>query len=190
MIEVPKDGKLLLYGPALINVVSTPLFGDDFFAVPKLREYMTEIMRKYKGAGLAAPQVGVFKEYLIYDNGIGGVAEIINPTIVGMYGKEASHSEGCLSLPPPNNMCLVPRMETIIVEHQPASGGFPMQTTTFHAEQAAVVQHEMDHLSGTFFIDRISLGLRKQVLDQFHRWKKEIRQNDKKGNPRQLAAHF
>ena len=115
------------------------------------------------GIGLAATQVGVLKRLVIVDIGEEDDAEyeplvLFNPEILSSEG-EIVADEGCLSIP--DVTAEVKRPEKIVVE------GIDVQSNAVRIETdgllARVLQHEVDHLNGVLFIDRIS-GLRRQLL--------------------------
>jgi peptide deformylase len=115
------------------------------------------------GIGLAATQVGVLKRLIIVDIGEEDDEEyeplvLFNPEILSSEG-EIVAEEGCLSIP--DVTADVKRPERIVVE------GIDIQSEPVHIEAdgllARVLLHEMDHLNGVLFIDRIS-GLKRQLL--------------------------
>lgn len=179
MIVVPNDGNIWLYGPALDDVESELVFEEDYDQLPELRKYMLEMMRKTKAIGLAAPQVGVFKRFILVEMADGGVMDMINPDIVSMTGKEIMGVEGCLSVPPAGNDCAVPRMQRIIVECSTSHSPKQIGNVVLGNRDAVITQHEIDHLTGTFFFDRVSTAVKRNVLDRFNHWKMENLPNEK-----------
>ncbi len=118
-------------------------------------EDMKETLLVQKGVGLAAPQVGISKKIFIVDlpqeNGSRKIV-LLNPKII-FYSKEmAELEEGCLSFP--EVWGNVSRPKRIRVKGTLLSG----KTTVIEAEDmfARVLQHEIDHLDGKFFIDYFS----------------------------------
>jgi len=116
---------------------------------------MADTMYEAPGVGLAAPQVGVSKQILIYDPAPseekGSYTALINPKIVAIEGEEFGE-EGCLSV---RELCAeVKRARRIVVEARDLEGG----ELRFEAEEwpARVLQHEIDHLNGILFIDHLS----------------------------------
>lgn len=140
---------------------------QDYPDLKKLIEDMYETMYASEGVGLAAPQVGLPLRMVVIDGS--PIAEtdpgcadskmaIINPTLTILDGEEVTRAEGCLSLPGLSED--VKRVEHINLkyydenwqEHEKEISGF----------LARIVQHELDHLEGTLYIDHIS-GIRKQL---------------------------
>ena len=162
--------RLLIYGPTMTNVLSEPIAENDYQDLARLRRYMVECMRKADGVGLAAPQIGLFKQFVILEFE-GKVLDLINPEITRMYGKELEDYESCLSLPPHGNDCLVPRLENIHVEASTSTLPNFRREFVFTGHVARIAQHEIDHLTGTFFVDRVPLSRKQDVLKRFEHWK-------------------
>lgn len=167
--------RLLIYGPEMNHIVSKPIEESEWPDIPKLFGYMVDVMRKAEGVGLAAPQIGCFKQFALITRRDRSVVGLVNPEITRLYGKEIEGIEGCLSLPPRENTCMVPRLEIVDVEASLAETPNLRQAFTFRGSMARVVQHEIDHLTGTFFVDRISDRRRKDVLEKFNNWKAQRR---------------
>lgn len=123
---------------------------------------MSETMYQAPGVGLAAVQVGLDKSLLVYDiaprDDGRQLHVLINPRIVAQEGRILSENEGCLSVP--DFRADVQRSAQILVEGLDRDG----KPLRFEAEGflATVLQHEIDHLNGTLFIDRIS-ALKRQL---------------------------
>jgi peptide deformylase len=115
-----------------------------------LAKDMVETMYLSRGIGLAAPQVGESCCLIIADIGE-GLIQLFNPAIVASEGLE-TFTEGCLSVP--DVMLEINRAEKIVVEGLDRDG----KEISFEAKDlvARVLQHEIDHLSGTLIIDRVS----------------------------------
>ncbi len=140
----------------------------------ELIESMVETMYEAPGVGLAAPQVGEAIRLLVYDPNPDPEARaarvVINPEIVLREGSVVGE-EGCLSVP--QFYGDVARAERIVVRFQDRDG-------TVHEEEyldltARILQHEIDHLDGVVFIDRMS-ALKRDIL------KRKIRKAAKAGD--------
>ena len=117
----------------------------------KIREIlddMVETLHKYNGVGLAGPQIGILKRIIVidlYDDK--GPIKLINPVIIKEKGKHEVE-EGCLSFP--NQYGKIVRPEEVTIEALNENG-----------EKA--ICHEIDHLDGILFIDKILPGTLEYV---------------------------
>lgn len=163
----------------------------------KLADDMLETMYDAPGIGLAANQVGILERILVLDteydyeklpDGVkppegvevvgGGIITnrkpqiVINPKIIHKEGS-ILFEEGCLSVPEYN--AEVKRAEKIKLEYTDIDG----LTKTLSAEGllAVAIQHEMDHLDGTLFIDRLS-PLKKEKVKKQLREERLMREED------------
>ena len=134
--------------------------------IEKLIKDMTETMYTYLGVGLAAPQVGVSKRVIIIDGEEEGLLVIINPIIIKKEGKIAE-DEGCLSVPEIYGE--VTRCEKVTVEGLNQKG--KKVTITKDGLIGKALQHEIDHLDGILFIDRVS-KIKRQILVNEYKKKK------------------
>ena len=114
-----------------------------------LLDDMKETMYDADGAGLAAPQVGVLRRIIIIDIGE-GLIELINPEIVYEEGSQCGE-EGCLSLPGVTGEVIRPNMVKIKGLNRKG------EKVIFEGKEllARAFCHEIDHLNGILFIDRI-----------------------------------
>ena len=115
---------------------------------------MIETMHKYNGVGLAAVQVGVLKRVVVidlYDDK--GPIVLINPIIIKEKG-EQEVEEGCLSFP--NQFAKIKRPSEVVAEYTPREG----KRVKIKAKDllAQAISHELDHLEGELFIDKIIPG--------------------------------
>jgi peptide deformylase len=166
-----KNFRISTYGPQMNNILAKPVDANEWPDIPELFEYMLRVIRVSGGVGLAAPQIGLSKQFVLVENDEHRIIGLVNPEITRLYGKEIKGSENCLSLPPAGNGCMVPRLDIVDVEASLAESPHIRRQFTFRDEVARIVQHELDHLTGTFFADRVSDIRRKSVLDKFHYWK-------------------
>ncbi len=134
----------------------------------QLIDEMFESMYAAQGIGLAAPQIALSKRIAVVDVSYQKNPEeklvLINPEIVHMEGRQIEE-EGCLSLPDIREK--VPRAERVKVRAQDVTGAW------FEVEGAELLaralQHEIDHLDGVLFIDRISRLKRELVIRKIKR---------------------
>jgi peptide deformylase len=153
--------EILTYPDAFLETVTKPVKNID----GKLQEVfknMAETMYAAPGIGLAATQVGIGQSFILYDiapqDEERSLNILINPVIVSREGEILSENEGCLSVP--EYRADIKRAERVLVEGYDRDGN-PLR---YEAEgiHAIVLQHEIDHLNGTLFIDHIS-RLKRQL---------------------------
>jgi peptide deformylase len=114
-----------------------------------LLDDMAETMKQAAGVGLAAPQVGVLRSVIVVDTGE-GLIELINPQLLEARGKEIA-AEGCLSIPEKSGN--VERPAWVRVEGLNRNG----ERVEIEGEGilARALCHEIDHLNGILFIDKM-----------------------------------
>jgi peptide deformylase len=124
----------------------------------KLADDMLTTMYDAPGLGLAAPQVGVQKRLFVYDVGEGPMT-IVNPEIVESRG-EWTYDEGCLSIP--GLAFELVRPKEVHLKGYDLDGN----EVSIEADEllARAFQHEMDHLDGVLFIERLDDGARKAAM--------------------------
>jgi len=150
------------------------LFPDDVLSVPcrpvasfdsnlkSLVADLWETMRASPGVGLAAPQIGVSLRASVIDVGpvtlkrkmdssYAGPIVIVNPELVEGDGAQTPR-EGCLSVP--DLLANVRRHQRVRVRYLDENGG--KQEIVAHGFEALALQHEVDHLDGKLFLDRVS----------------------------------
>jgi peptide deformylase len=126
---------------------------------------LLDTMRAAQGVGLAANQVGVTRRVAVVDTGEGDPIVLIDPVIVERYGR-AREEEGCLSIP--DLYGDVERATRVVVETTTLAGA--RERVEALDLRARAVQHEIDHLDGILFIDRLS-PLKRQLL--MRKWRKQ-----------------
>ena len=145
----------------------------------KLAREMLQSMYSAKGIGLAAPQVGISKELLVIDiNFEDSAAEpliLINPEITAFGSTLNSYEEGCLSIP--GVYLNVIRPSTIKLKFRDEMG----RPRKMNADGllARCIQHEVDHLKGVLFVDRVTSkeDLKKELMKEGYKMKDVIPMN-------------
>ncbi|MEN4046786.1 peptide deformylase [Sulfurimonas sp. NWX367] len=150
---------------------------DD--SLHELLDAMNPLMISTNGIGLAAIQVGHPIRALILnipdedgEQPPENLLEIINPVMTHKSG-ETTYQEGCLSVPQFYED--IKRYENIIINYQDRYGN----TKTLEADGllAIAIQHEMDHLEGILFIDKLSYARRKKFEKEYKKMQKEKKNN-------------
>jgi peptide deformylase len=164
--------EILTYPNQFLQQPTKPVENIDG-KIQKFIDDMAATMYAAPGVGLAAIQVGFDQSILVYDispqDESRSLQVLINPRIISSRGEVLSENEGCLSVP--DYRADVKRATEIVVEGLDREGN----VITIEAEgfPAIVLQHEIDHLNGTLFIDHLSALKRelykRRVLKQLKR---------------------
>lgn len=137
--------------------------------VRRLVNDMFDTMYEAEGIGLAAPQVGVSRRVLVVDvedtDETRHVHALVNPVVVQSSRETDRGTEGCLSIPGIEET--VTRPARVMVEAL-SEGGEPVRIEA-DGLLARALQHEIDHLDGVLFIDRVS-SLKRSIL--LRKWRK------------------
>ncbi len=124
---------------------------------------MLETMYAAPGIGLAGPQIGVMRRILVMDCSAKDDEKdsriLINPSVLWLSEETDKREEGCLSMP--NHFADVERPVSVRVAFKDADGANCEET--YHEIWARCAQHEIDHLNGILFIDRITLIKRQMI---------------------------
>ncbi|MBP3546817.1 MAG: peptide deformylase [Alphaproteobacteria bacterium] len=136
---------------------------------------MLETMYDAVGVGLAAPQVGVSKRIVVIDVAHPDEGEernpiyLVNPEIIWHSDEESCQYEGCLSVP--DQSAEVNRYKQVRVQYLDYNG----KECEIMAEGllAIALQHEIDHLDGILYIDRISRLKRQMLLKKLQKMRQE-----------------
>lgn len=147
----------------------------------KLVEEMFDVMYKTDGVGLAAPQVGVNVQLMVFnpegEKGEGEEVVLVNPKVFKSSQKVVLFEEGCLSFP--EIYADVKRPVSIKVDARDITGAkFSVNLSGFPAR---VFQHEFDHLQGVLFFDRMSDEVLESILPQLQALEKKY--EEKTGLP-------
>jgi len=166
---------IILYGSSELRKHSTDITEED--DLQEISEMLSHTLKNAKGIGLAGPQIGLLKKAFVIDTSplvendvsierFEGV--FINPEITYNDSDHEIYKEGCLSLP--GIFEEVTRPEKIAVRYQNIS------LLTIEEEldgiKARIFQHELDHLKGILFIDKIGLIRRKLIAGKLNKIKK------------------
>ena len=146
---------------------------DD--ALRHLLDDMLETMYAADGVGLAAPQVGISKRIVVIDvshpdEGVEGEPlYLVNPEIIWHSVEQSCQTEGCLSVP--EQRAEVDRYTQVRVHYTDYYG----QETEILADGllAIALQHEIDHLDGILYIDRISRLKRQMLIKKLQKRRQE-----------------
>jgi peptide deformylase len=155
------------YGDPVLKEVSAPVTRFDA-ELARFGHDLLETLRAAHGVGLAAPQVGVLKRMFAYDlppdeeTGEHEFGVLVNPVITRSEGEQTG-DEGCLSFPGLYYECT--RAMAVTVAANDDRG----QRLELDGEGllARCFQHEIDHLDGVLFIERLSRGDRRRALKQW-----------------------
>jgi peptide deformylase len=159
-------------GHPVLREKATPFSRDEIAteAVQRLWRDMLATMVEYEGVGLAAPQVHVSRRLIVVKAGDDEAPIVLfNPTIRPLAPETEVGWEGCLSIPGIRGQ--VPRHVRLDVQGLGPDGkhlGF--ESADFPAR---VIQHEVDHLDGTLFLDRMEDLRTLTFLDEYARYWRE-----------------
>jgi len=153
--------KILTYPEPLLKELSKPL-AEVNNETKALISDMLETMYDAPGIGLAAPQIGVLKRVIVLDidsrEGERRPLALVNPEIVKSSG-ETSYEEGCLSVP--EYTAEIVRSEHVTVKGLDGEGS-PLVIEA-DGLLAIALQHEIDHLDGVLFVDRLG-GMKRDIF--------------------------
>lgn len=156
---------ILLYPDERLHKVAAPvtLVNDE---IRNLIKDMAETMYAAPGVGLAATQVDVHKRIIVIDTSVtrDELRAFINPELIETSG-EADVDEGCLSVPGIYEK--LRRAQRIRVRALDADGA-PFEHTA-EGLQAVCIQHEMDHLDGKVFVEKLSRLKQQRILSKIRK---------------------
>ncbi len=154
-----------------LKKISEPVAEVDA-SVRRILDDMADTLYDAKGVGLSAPQIGILKRLVVIDVSRGEIDEngnkikdrnplyLINPEIIEASKEQEMLDEGCLSVP--DEWGEVKRHCQVTVKYLDRSGR--EQTLTADGLLGQCLQHEIDHLDGIVFIDRLSKMKRDIIL--------------------------
>ena len=155
-----------------LKVKAKPVDAVDA-SVRQLMDDMLETMYQANGIGLAAPQVGVTKRVIVVDvsrdDEESRPIRMANPEVIWASDDENTYDEGCLSLPEHYSEVTRPRAVKVrYLDHENE-----IREIEADGILATCVQHEIDHLEGTLFVDHISSLKRGMILRKLTKSKKQ-----------------
>jgi peptide deformylase len=180
--------KIVQVGEPVLRANARPLLAEEIglAETQQLIEWMRDTMRDAPGVGLAAPQVGLAIQVAVVEDRAEYLKDItpdllaererqpveflaiINPRIVERSEEQTEFYEGCLSLA--GFSALVKRSRAVMVEYLDQTGA--ERRIEARGWYARILQHEIDHLNGSLYIDRMAMRS-FTTLDNFGRhWKK------------------
>lgn len=153
----------LMGDPALREEATEVEAIDD--EIRRLANDMFDTMYEADGVGLAAPQVGVMQRLIVVDPREEGVTPraLVNPRVLETSDETDKAEEGCLSIPGLREV--VERKAEVVVEAESLDG----ETLRIAADglHARILLHEIDHLDGILFVDRVSPLKRKMLMKKW-----------------------
>jgi len=168
-----KSMGLRIYGDDVLRKKGAPVeeFDDE---LRDLVRRMVETMIVEEGVGLAAPQVGVSRRVAVVNpepDNPDTLITLVNPRIVSRSDETSCIEEGCLSVPGVRSN--VTRPAEIELEYQDGEG--KKHCVKVDGLVSRIIQHEIDHLDGVLFVDRLSLGARALIRGKL----KELARRDR-----------
>jgi peptide deformylase len=150
---------ILIYPDPILKQVAEAVGAIDETVDAVIQDLVDTMVESGHSVGVAAPQIGVLSRILVVDvskSKLGkennhGLLEMVNPEIIERSGSKIMR-EGCMSVPDYTGN--VTRSEQIVVEFTNRTGQLRViEATGF---EAVAIQHELDHLDGLLFLDRVS----------------------------------
>ena len=157
--------KVVPYPNPMLKMKSEDVIPQNEPDFTKLIDDMAQTMYKEEGVGLAAIQVGIAKNFFVYDDSEeqNNPRVLCNPVIVSHSEEMVEAEEGCLSFP--GIYFPVVRPESAVFE------GLDENGEPLHIEAdgflARLLQHETDHLNGIVILDRATPAVRKQIIREY-----------------------
>lgn len=152
--------EVVLFPDPILKAVCAPVELHDP-DLPGLVQDLIDTVAASPGVGIAAPQIGVAKRVIVVDvrpKPGNGLIVLLNPEVVSGHHPKTGR-EGCLSIP--DFTANVRRPQEIVIRGLDAEG----RPVVLHSEglEAVCLQHEVDHLDGILFLDRVA-SLKKDVF--------------------------
>ena len=150
---------ILFYPDPVLKQVAEPVAEGDETALAIIQDLVDTMVDAGHSVGVAAPQIGILRRVMVVDvskSKLGkdnnhGLLEMVNPEIIEKSGSTTMR-EGCMSVPDYTGNVM--RAEHIVVEFFDRTG--QMRVIEASGFEAVAIQHELDHLDGLLFLDRVS----------------------------------
>lgn len=168
-IALASEYKLAYYGNDVLKARAKKVDRIDQ-GVIDLIEAMFQVMHRERGIGLAAPQIAVSKRIIVVDLGVykGPAVALINPAVVQSSENLVPYEEGCLSVPGIMKEIIRPEI-TLVTGITPEGKEVRIEADGLLSR---VLQHEIDHLNGVLFVDRLEEHIRKELTPELKKIKK------------------
>ena len=148
-----------VYPDPILKQVAEPVEEIDESVVAVVQDLVDTMFDAGHSVGVAAPQIGVLQRVMVVDvssSKLGrdnnhGLLEMVNPEIIERSGSKMMR-EGCMSVPDYTGN--VTRAEHIVIEFTNRNG--QLRVIEASGFEAVAIQHELDHLDGLLFLDRVS----------------------------------
>ena len=159
--------KIRTYGDPVLKTQASKVDNVDGRIIRLVDDMFETLVDSGNGLALAAPQIGVQKQVVVWDFGDEPLA-IVNPEVVESDG-EWVYDEGCLSIPGLYVEMLRPK--TVLVRGVSLDG----EIIELEADEleARMFQHEIDHLNGVLMFDRLEGDQRKEAMTEYRRMERE-----------------
>ncbi len=135
----------------VLHTISTPVLKSEWVSLKKSVPFMKELTDAANGVGLAAPQIGILKNFFIFKTSINHYELVINPEIIRRSSETIEVEEGCLSCP--DIQVKMKRNKEIKVSY--FNSLWTLKTKTLRGSDAIIFQHEFDHLKGKLISDNL-----------------------------------
>jgi len=150
---------IVLYPDPILKQAAEPVAEGDASVVAVIEDLVDTMVDSGHSVGVAAPQIGVLSRVMVVDvskSKLGkdnnhGLLEMVNPEIIEKSGSTTMR-EGCMSVPDYTGN--VTRAEHLVVEFFDRTGR--LRVIEASGFEAVAIQHELDHLDGLLFLDRVS----------------------------------
>lgn len=165
------DLKLYPENEDILTIDCDPV--DDLENQQDLIDDMIETVKAHEALGLAAPQIGVAKNITVVRFSEGTYKTLVNPEITHFQG-EVESQEGCLSFP---GLTLdIERAAAVKYEYMDREG--EEHEDDAHGLLSTIIQHEVDHLNGTLFIDHLSELKHRVEMKKYRKIRKKLTRGD------------